>query len=83
MDEQCAEEINPKLAAIVNKMVRNRLTEEKLKEKLSQSIRPTNCDNLLGTKVNQEIWPKLQATTRSRDIKMQRLQNFSRLLFQL
>ena len=75
LDEQCAEEINPKLAAIVNKMVRNRLTEEKLKEKLSQSIRPTNCDNLSGTKVNPEIWRKLQATTRSRDIKMQRLEN--------
>ena len=76
LDEQCAEEVNPKLAAIVNKMVRNRLTEEiETKQKQSQSIRPTNCDNLSGTKVNPEIWPKLQASTRSHDVKMQRLQN--------
>lgn len=75
LDEQCAEEVNPKLASIVNKMVRNRLTDEKLKEKLTQSTRPTNCENIVGTKINPEIWPKLKSSTRSRDIKLQRVQN--------
>ena len=33
LDEQCEEEISPKLADIVNKLLRNRLNEDKLKEK--------------------------------------------------
>ena len=75
LDEQCEEEISPKLADIVNKLLRNRLTEDKLKEKLTQSTRPKNCDNITGINVNAEIWPKLQPSTRSYDIKMQRVQN--------
>ena len=75
LDEQCEEEISPKLADIVNKLLRNRLTEDKLKEKLTQSTRPKNCDNTTGIKVNAEIWPKLQPSTRSYHIKMQRVQN--------
>ena len=75
LDEQCEEEISPKLAGIVNKLLRNRLNEDKLKEKLNKSTRPKNCDNITGVKVNAEIWPKLQPSTRSYDIKMQRVQN--------
>ena len=75
LDEQCEEELSPKLADIVNKLLRNRLNENKLKEKLNKSTRPKNCDNITGVKVNAEIWPKLQTSTRSYDIKMQRVQN--------
>lgn len=75
LDEQCSEEVNPKLTAIVNKMVRSKLNDDKLKEKLSQCTRPANCENISGTKVNPEIWPKIKPGTRSRDIKLQRLQN--------
>ena len=74
LDEQCEEEISPKLADIVNKLLRNRLNEDKLKEKLNKSTRPKNCGNITGVKVNAEIWP-LQPSTRSYDIKMQRVQN--------
>ena len=42
---------------------------------IGQCTRPTNCENILGTKVNPEIWPKIESVTRSYDIKLQRLQN--------
>ena len=40
LDEQCEEEISPKLAGIVNKLLRNRLNEDKLKEKLNKRTFP-------------------------------------------
>ena len=75
LDEQCSEEITPKLATIVNKMVRTRLNDDKLREKLGQYTRPTNCENILGTKITPEIWPKIESVTRSRGIKLQGLKN--------
>ena len=56
-------------------MVRTKLSDEKLKEKLSSCSRPANCENLTATKVNPEVWSKIQSGTRSRDLKFQRLQN--------
>ena len=81
LDEQCEEEISPKLADIVNKLLRNRLNEDKLKEKLNKSTRPKNCDNITGVKVNAEIWPKLQPSTRSYDITCPKTQRFDTARF--
>ena len=44
------------------------LADDKLKEKLTQYTRPKNCEKLLGTKVNPEIWAKISLATRSRDL---------------
>ena len=52
LDEQCKEVISPKLADIVKKLLQNRSTEGKLKEKLNQSTCPKNCDKITGIKVN-------------------------------
>ena len=43
------------LVVISNKMARNRLNQEKLKEKLNRYHRSKNCENLVVAKVNREI----------------------------
>ena len=58
-----------------NKMIWTKLSDEKLKGKLSTCGRPGNCENVTGTKVNPEVWSKIRSGTRSRDLKLQRLQN--------
>ena len=66
--------MDPKLSKIINKMTRTKLSDENLKEKLSNCSRPGNCENVTGTKVNPEVWSKIRPGTRSRDLKLQRLQ---------
>ena len=50
--------INAKLASLVDKMVKTSLSEEKIKEKHEKYNRPENCENLINTSVNPEIWSK-------------------------
>ena len=66
--------INAKLASLVDKMVKTSLSEEKIKEKHEKYNRPENCENLINTRVNPEIWSKVRSNTRSRDLKMQKLE---------
>ena len=66
--------ISAKLASLVDKMVKTSLSEEKLKEKHEKYNRPENCENLINTRVNPEIWSKIRSNTRSRDLKMQKLE---------
>ena len=61
--EKCGPPVNEKLTAIVNKMARSKLADDKLKEKLTQYTRPKNCEKLVGTKVNPEIWAKISPAT--------------------
>ena len=60
LEEKCGPPVNEKLVAIVNKMARSKLADDKLKEKLTQYTRPKNCEKLVGTKVNPEIWAKIR-----------------------
>ena len=66
--------INAKLASLVDKMVKTSISEEKTKEKNEKYNRPENCENLINTRVNPEIWSKIRSNTRSRDLKMQKLE---------
>ena len=68
-------DVDQQLATIVTNLAKNRLPEEKLKEKLATYVRPGNCEALTVTRVNGEIWEKLSAATKSRDLKAQRGQN--------
>ena len=77
LEEKCGPPVNEKPAAIVNKMARSKLADDKLKEKLTQYTRPKNCEKLVGTKVNPEIWAKISPATRSRDLKLQIIQTTS------
>ena len=75
LDEACSSDVDPKLAKTINKMIRTKLSDDTLKEKLSNCSRPGNCENVTGTKVNPDVWSKIRSGTRSRDLKLQRLQN--------
>ena len=66
--------INAKLTSLVDKMVKTSLSEEKRKEKHEKYNRPENCENPINTRVNPEIWSKVRSNTRSRDLKMQKLE---------
>ena len=57
--------INAKLASLIDKMVKTSLSEEKIKEKHAKYNRPENCENLINTRVNPEIWSKVRSNTRS------------------
>jgi hypothetical protein len=73
-DELCSPPLLDKLATVVNKMLRTKLSEDKLKEKQRLYTRPQNCETLVTTRVNAEIWAKLQSHTRSVDIRLQKVQ---------
>ena len=68
MRPQCSADVDSKLVKIVNKMVRTRLSDEKLKEKVLTCTRPKNCENVIGTKVNPEVWSKIKSSTANRDV---------------
>ena len=68
-------DIDPQLARIVENFVKVRLTDDKLKEKLTAGLVPKNCGCLMATRVNGEILEKLTTNSKSRDIKAQRIQN--------
>lgn len=73
--EHLAPEIDGQLANIVSSLCKTKMADDKLKEKMSAYVRPANCETLVLTRVNPEIWEKLSPATRSNDIKMQRVQN--------
>ena len=50
--------VSTQLANLVDKMVKNKLSEENAKEKLTKYNRPQNCENLVSTRVNPQIWLK-------------------------
>ena len=56
-EEDTSRAVTDKLAEIVNKRFSAPLSEEKLKEKLGQYLRPDNCAKLAVP--NPEIWMKL------------------------
>ena len=73
-DEDVGPEINTQLAAIFNNMLSKRLSEEKLKPKIELYPTPSNVPLLNPPKVNNVIWEKLSANSRSRDINIKRSQ---------
>ena len=66
LDEACSSTVDPKLAKIINKMIRTKLSDDKLKEKLSNCSKPGHCKiNVTGTKVNPEVWSEIRSGTKS------------------
>ena len=41
----------------------------------TKDSRPKNCEAMVPTRVNANIWQQLQPHTRSQDIRMQKVQN--------
>ena len=61
-------DVDQQLVTIVNNLTKNRLPEEKLKEKLPTYVCQGNCEGHTVTRVNPEIWEKLSSVTKSRNI---------------
>ena len=73
--EKLGVDIDAQLAGIVGNLMRSRLSDDKLRDKMSLYVRPGNCPSLNPTRVNPEIWDKLSNATRSRDLKAHRVQS--------
>lgn len=67
-------EINDDLAFFVNNAFRNGISEDKQSEMTKDIHRPSNCDALVKTRVNQGIWRLLKPQTQTDDSKMQGIQ---------
>ncbi len=50
------------------------LQADKLKDKLAQYKTPANCEFLVPSRVNPEVWRNLQHTTKARDVTLQHVQ---------
>ena len=74
-NEKVGADIDPQLSSIIENLTKARLPDDKLKAKLDGYMRPRNTPTLIDTRVNLEIWNKLSPPTRSRDIKLQRIQH--------
>lgn len=66
--------ISEKLASVVANICTIKLQPAKLKEKCDKYKRPENVELLQTTQVNKLIWDNLQLATRTRDIKLQKVQ---------
>lgn len=68
-------EINEDLAEFVNATFRDGISDERQTELVKDIHRPSNCQALVKTKVNQSIWRLLKPHTQTDDVKMQTIQN--------
>ena len=57
-DEQTDQDVSEKLAKLVNKRWSEKLTSDKLTEKLKKHSRLGNLSSLVAPRVNPEIWDK-------------------------
>ena len=77
LEDKCQGKISQKLADAVNSVWTQKLSKEKMKERLEKHYRPENCESLIVQKVNTELFGVLPKQARSRDIKFQKLQNYN------
>ena len=72
-EEEVGPNVAENLAETVKKMMKGRLSDEKVKEKFSQYKRPANC-NLVVPRVNTEIWDIMDHFAKTSDLKAQATQ---------
>jgi len=73
-DERTDDPVSEKLANIANQRWLQRLSDDQLKDKSEKYNRPANCEKLVLTQVNPEIWGKLNRFARLNDLKLSRVQ---------
>ena len=66
--------IDHDLATIVNELLTEKLTKEKLKPVQQKYLRPENCKNLVTPKINKLIWQQLKQETKNTDSAFQKIQ---------
>ena len=69
-----ADDINQKLADIINSRWGKVLSQEKLSPILEKYNRPGNCTSLHPIKVNKEAWANLSADNKQQDLRLASLQ---------
>ena len=74
MGEQTGPAINHDLAAIVNELLTDKLTKDKLESVQDKYLKPENCGDLIAPKINKPIWQQLKQETRNTDSVFQKLQ---------
>ena len=62
------------LATIVNELLTEKLTKEKLEPVQQKYLRPGNCKNLVTPKINKPIWQQLKQETKNTDSVFQKIQ---------
>lgn len=65
---------NEKLAKLVDKMFRCKLSDKNLKDRLERQERPANCTTAKPPKVNPGIWRRLREPTKKRDLQFFKIQ---------
>ena len=66
--------VSGKLAHPINKILSKKFDDDKIKSKMDSFPAPENVQGLMTPKVNPEVWGKLKTETRSRDVKLQKVQ---------
>lgn len=66
--------IDHDLATIVNELLTEKLTKEKLEPVQQKYLRPENCENLVTPKINKPIWQQLKQETKNTDSAFQKIQ---------
>ena len=62
------------LASLVDKIMREKVSEDKITDLKKQHETPENCTTLSETKVNQGVWNNLDESARSNDLTFQKVQ---------
>ena len=73
LKEDASPEVDSELETIINSMLKDRLPEEKLQDKMNKYHRPKNCTNLTKVRVNQALLDNLSPAVRSQDVKLQKV----------
>lgn len=73
LDEQLGPKIGERLEKFMKTLISNRLTEDKMKQKMEKYKQPANC-KLNVPRVNPELWSKLEFKTKQEDLGLQRVQ---------
>ena len=68
-DEETGPPVPENLATLVDKMIKKRIPEEKVRVLLDKQIRPSNVEMLRNPKCNPHIWMRLKAATRRNAIR--------------
>ena len=74
IEEKTGQAVNAELAAILSSLLKARLADDKLQEKLKKYPRPANVECLKTPRVNPLIWGQISATARASDAKSQKIQ---------
>ena len=73
-DERTDDPVSEKLANFANQRWLQWLSDDQLKDKFEKYNRPANCEQLVVTQVNPDIWGKLNRFAWLNDLKLSRVQ---------